>query len=87
MLIDHLFIVKVQQSSPGRISFEAGDREEHFLSSRRTRATHVLSADLGGVGLGSCWGHLTSLWEFCILSPHSRSALNGNLGGLVVGSR
>ena len=61
MLVDHLFIVKVQQSSPGRVSFEAGDREGHFLSSRRTpqltleeikksktRSTHALSTDVGG---------------------------------------
>ncbi|KAL6213759.1 hypothetical protein ACLB2K_013202 [Fragaria x ananassa] len=90
----------VQQSSPGRINFEARDREEHFLSCRRTpqlaleeikksktRSTHVLSEDLGGLGLGLCWGHFTGLWTFCILSPHSRSVLNRNLGGLVVGSR
>ncbi|KAL6188953.1 hypothetical protein ACLB2K_040343 [Fragaria x ananassa] len=90
----------VQQSSPGRVSFEAGDRDGHFLSSRRTpqlaleevkksktRSTHVLSMDLGGLRLDPCWGHMTGLWAFCILSPHSRSVLNGNLGGLVVGSR
>ena len=100
MLVDHLSIVKVQQSSPSRVSFEAEDREGHFLSSRRTpqlaleeikksktRSTHLLSADLGGLGPGPCWGHMTGLWAFCILSPHSRCVLNGNLGGLVVGSQ
>ncbi|KAL6135330.1 hypothetical protein ACLB2K_067558 [Fragaria x ananassa] len=55
-------------------NFEAGDREGHFLSSRRTpqlaleeikksktRSTHLLSADLGGLGPGLCWGHMTGL--------------------------
>ncbi|KAL6181690.1 hypothetical protein ACLB2K_048339 [Fragaria x ananassa] len=94
MLVDHLFIVKVQQSSPGRVSFEAGDREEHFLSCRRTpqlaleeikksktRSTPRLECRLGGTGTGFVLGAFDWSMDILYIKSPLKKCLERELGG------